>query len=134
LKAAFLKIIFFGLVSLYVFATIGVSVFSHYCGGELENVSVFTKTSSCCGDDESDEAMESGCCKDEITHIAFKENFTFYTIVKDCKAAVSELFNPVTGFSDPVLQDNGIACKTIKWFHPPDLVQDQLVACSVLRI
>jgi hypothetical protein len=134
LKQGIYKISIVLVVCIYVFSTIGISVFSHYCGDELEKVSFFTKTNSCCGDDESDEAMESGCCKDELTHIAFKEDFTFYTLIKDCKAPVNALFNIIIGFSDPALQNKSIAYTTSKWFHPPDLVQDHLVACSVIRI
>lgn len=119
-------------VCIYVFSTIGVSVFSHYCGGELEKVSFFTKTNSCCGD-ESDEAMESGCCKNEVSHIAFKEDFTFYTLIKDCKAPVNALFNVIPGFSKPVLKSNCAVYSTSKWV-PPDLVQNHLVACSVIRV
>lgn len=47
----------------YLLMHIGVPVFKHYCGGELESISVFVKEASCCGEEEDE---PSDCCKDEV--------------------------------------------------------------------
>lgn len=121
-------------VCIYVFSTIGISVISHYCGGELEKVSLFSKPTSCCGEDEQTD-MDDGCCKNETTHIAFQEDFTFYTLVSDCKAPVNQLFilepNSVY-FSKQIIIESD--CLTNNKDHPPNLVQQKIVSTSVLLI
>lgn len=132
MKAAFLKIFFFGLVSMYVFSTVGVRVVAHYCGGQLEKISLFSKPSSCCGGEE-DEA--NGCCENDAKHVIFQSSFTFYTLVQDCKAAMVQLFIVNPSFIQisypPVAQSQFIAGKKD---HPPNLVQDDVVRFSVIRI
>ena len=121
-------------MSLYVFSTVGVRVIAHYCGGELEKVSLFSKPSSCCGEEE-DEAETDGCCENDAKHITLKSDFTFYTIVQDCKAAIVQLFILEPSFihiSYPLVsQSQFIAGKKN---HPPNLVQDTIVSFSVIRI
>lgn len=126
--------IFISLVAItYVFSTIGVSVISHYCGGELEEVAVFSKPTSCCGGEEED--MEDGCCKNEVTHVSFQKDFTFYQLIKDCKAPVLDL--AIFNFEYSIFDFNGTVDSFIfvnKEFPPPNLVQQDIVSTSVLRI
>lgn len=121
-------------VLIYVMSTVGVSVFSHYCGGELEKVTLFSKTKSCCG--EEDEAdMEEGCCKNESVHLAFQKDFTFYTVAKNIKAPVNQLF--ILSSSINHLTALNLVNRSFfhyKKVHPPDLVQQDLISCSVIRI
>jgi hypothetical protein len=117
-----------------VFSTIGVSVISHYCGGELEKVSLFSKPTSCCGEEEETD-MEDGCCKNETTHISFQQDFTFYTLVADCKATVNQLFIVEPGsvnFSKQIIAEFGRLVN--KKTHPPNLVQHDIVSTSVILI
>ncbi|MBC7693921.1 MAG: hypothetical protein H7141_00595 [Burkholderiales bacterium] len=127
--------IFISIVAIiYVLSTIGVSVFSHYCGGELEKVTLFSKTKSCCGNEEETD-IEDGCCKNEIVHVAFQKDFTFYTLANNIKAPVSQLFIVVSSINnllDP--QSANTLFFNHKKVHPPDLVQQELVSCSVIRI
>ena len=133
LKTKLFKI-FISLIAItYVFSTIGVSVISHYCGGELEEVALFSKPTSCCGEDESD--MEDGCCKNEITHVSFHKDFTFYQLIKDCKAPVLVLaiFNPKNSLFN-FNNTNESLISVNKEFPPPKLVQSEIVSCSVIRV
>lgn len=115
-----------------MFTTVGVCVIAHYCGGELEKVSLFSKPSSCC-DGEDTEADD--CCANDSKHVSFQKDFTFNTLVKSIKAPVNELFVIQPDF-------NVIFYKThIAYFlsidekvHPPNLVQRDIVECSVIRI
>lgn len=126
--------IFIALVTItYVFSNIGVSVISHYCGGELENVAIFSKPDSCCGEDE--EEMEEGCCKDEITHVAFQKDFIFTHFIKECKTpvlvlAIFSFQNSSFNFNLP----NEVSISFTKEEPPPNLVQRDIVSVSVLRI
>lgn len=117
---------------MYVFATVGVRVIAHYCGGELEKVSLFTKPTSCCGEEESD---MSDCCKNDTKHVSLQSDFTFFKLISHCKATETNLFLvkptylcsaliafPQTVFS---IQDKA---------HPPNRVQDDIVSFSVIRI
>lgn len=118
----------------YVFSTIGVSVISHYCGGELEEVAVFSKPTSCCGGEE-EEDMEDGCCKNEISHVSFQKDFTFYQLIKDCKVPVLALV--IFDFQYSIFDFNGTDDSLIsfnKEFQPPKLVQSDIISTSVLRI
>jgi hypothetical protein len=117
-------------VSIYVFSTIGISVFTHYCGDEIESISYLTKAKSCCGDE--DEAMD--CCKDEVTHFSLKSDFTFYTLVKKQQIVFLQLFySPVS----EIYHTNNV---TIAQFcdkdkpRPPNLIQSKMINVSNLRI
>jgi hypothetical protein len=117
-----------------VFSTIGVSVISHYCGGELEKVSLFSKPTSCCGEEE-DTDIEDGCCKNETTHVFFKEDFTFQTLTSDSKPPVNQLFvlEPSSIFHWKQIISESVFLFNKKT-HPPNLVQHDIVATSVLLI
>ncbi len=133
MKKNFSKIFIAFVAIIYVLSTVGVSVFSHYCGGELEEVALFSKPTSCCGEDESD--MEDGCCKNEISHVAFQKDFTFYQLIKNCKAPVFVL--AIFNFQNSVFNFNPLAEPLIAVnveFPPPKLIQSEIVSCSVLRI
>ncbi len=116
-----------------MFSTIGVSVISHYCGGELEEVALFSKPTSCCGEDESE--MEDGCCKNELVHVSFQKDFTFYTLVNSIKAPIHALFIVRTDFILTPLKSFIADFLSIdKKVHPPNLVQHDIVECSVIRV
>ncbi len=134
MKFRLFKILIAFVAVTYVFSTIGVSVISHYCGGELEEVSLFTKPGSCCGGEE-EEDMEDGCCKNEITHVSFQKDFTYFQLVKDCKVPVIELplFNFQTSWFD-FNKVSGSFISVVKEYPPPNLVQQDIVSVSVLRI
>lgn len=126
--------IFITLVAItYVFSTIGISVISHYCGGELEGVSFFTKPDSCCGGDEED--MEEGCCTNKVNHVVFQKDFTYYHLVSDCKIPVLQLsiFDfQCLFFNDRIITSSIFSFQ--KEYPPPNLVQQDIVSVSVLRI
>jgi hypothetical protein len=57
-------------VSIYLVNNIGLPVYYHYCGGELESVSALFKAGGCCG--EAGEDQDSDCCKNETKIISQK--------------------------------------------------------------
>jgi hypothetical protein len=117
----------------YVFSNIGVSVISHYCGGELEEVALFSKPTSCCGEEE--EMMEDGCCKNETAHVSFQKDFTFSQLIKDVKAPelVLAIFNFQSLVFNLVHPNTSLVNSNIE-FQPPKLVQSNIVSCSVIRV
>ena len=117
----------------YVFSTFGISAISHYCGGELQEVAFFTTPDSCCGDEPVE---DDGCCKNEEEHVSFHSDFVFATLHKDIKAPVillplisENLISKLSGLSF-AFEKNAIE----KQFPPPDLVQQDIISVSVLRI
>lgn len=118
-----------------MFSTVGVSVISHYCGGELEKVSLFTKSTSCCGGEEDESSEEGGCCKNETVHVSFQKDFTFYTLIKELKAPVNQLFIVSLAregaFSYPLVKTNIYSSKKD---DPPNLIQRDIISVSVIRI
>ncbi|MES2515308.1 MAG: hypothetical protein V4580_14240 [Bacteroidota bacterium] len=132
MKSLFFKIVFFSLVSVYVFTTVGVCVIAHYCGGELEKVSLFSKTTSCC-DGEDNETDD--CCKDEGKHVTFQSDFTFYKLIHDCKASVNDLFMLLPSSLHFSLEKDYVSFfSTDQKVHPPNLVQHEIVDSSVIRV
>jgi len=135
LKKNFSKIFIAFVAIIYVLSTVGVSVFSHYCGGELEKVTLFSKTKSCCGDQEESDMGEDGCCKNELVHVSFQKDFTFYTLVNSIKAPIHELFIIKPDFNmAPLTSATAIFLSIDKKVHPPNLVQQDIVESSVIRI
>jgi hypothetical protein len=115
-----------------VFTTVGVCVIAHYCDGELEKVSLFSKTTSCC--DGEDQEMDD-CCKDEGKHVTFQSDFTFYKLVHDCKASVNDLFVLLPSSLHFSLEKDYVSFFSIdQKVHPPSLVQHEIVDSSVIRV
>lgn len=115
-----------------MFSTVGVCVIAHYCGGELEKVSLFSKPSSCC--DGEDEETDD-CCQNDVKHVVFQQDFTFQNIVTDCKAFSLDLFIIEPHSFNLVFQNKiGQQFLSYRKFHPPNLVQQDIVSQSVIRI
>lgn len=135
MKKLLFKIFFSLIVVTYMFSTVGLRLVAHYCGGSLEKVALFSKPSSCCSGEEQ-ESDTDDCCKNDSRHVVFQKDFTFHTIVSDCKVPVQQLFlierNHLYDISfASQAYDNFQLSKKIP---PPNLVQDAIVSSSVLRI
>ena len=126
------KTLFFTITLVYVFAITGVCVVSHYCGGELMEVSVFNEPENCCGDEEE----ENDCCKNESVHVSFQNDFTFSAFIKGIKQPLDFIntngFNQLSylnfDYVNPVKLNSQIE------YPPPDLVQKEMIAVSNIRI
>ncbi|MEO6302638.1 MAG: hypothetical protein ABIP51_05660 [Bacteroidia bacterium] len=123
-------------VTTYVISAVGIPVFLHYCGGELEKVNYVVKGTSCCGGEEDDsEPMDEGCCKDENVVIKNNPDFTLkqfnnYDLVK----TYIDLFHIDLPFSGTPFQSN-ISFNLVSVNSPPKKIQNTLViSTSVLRI
>jgi hypothetical protein len=122
-------------VASYVVSAIGIPIYLHYCGGELEKINYVVKGTSCCGEEEDSEPMDEGCCKDE--NIVLKNNpdftlkqFNNYALIK----TVSEIFYISLPFYYSPLIKN-MESNTLSIEAPPPKLQASLViSTSVLRI
>lgn len=115
-----------------MFTTVGVCVIAHYCGGELEKVSLFSKPSSCC---DGEDTETDDCCKNDSKHVTFQSDFTFYKIVHNYKASVTELFVLLPSSFHFIVEKNYFSFFSIdQKGHPPNLMQDEIVSTSVIKI
>ncbi len=120
-------------IFIYLLTAIGIPVFQHYCGGELEDVSVYTKVNSCCGDDEA--AAESDCCHNEVQVAKFDAQSSFKTTARlqTAPAFICNFLVPT-----PVILDtfSNAASNTIvkSDLEPPPLLHQTIIDTAVLRI
>lgn len=120
------------MVAVYLTTAIGVPVYIHYCGGELEKVSFLVKTNTCCGEEEED--MEPGCCANENTVARYSPDFTV-------KKAIDSNFN-IADFNlftvAPLLFELKIESASVfvskYFFPPPDILHSNIIQTTFLRI
>lgn len=125
---------FFSLLVLaYITSNIGVFVYYHYCGGELEKISA-VKVRSCCGGMDGKDG-DNDCCKNESRHLSLKPEFSpAKSLQPSFSLPVQDLFTLVsfhTAFSQ-------LHVSTAPLFyvdaHPPDPIGMAMVQTSVFRI
>ncbi len=119
-------------VSAYLITVIGVPVYLHYCGGELETINYLVKADSCCGGEEED-TSDNGCCEDE--GLVLKSNVDFTIKDKD-NFNIVDLFPTFSFITLPYLQSTISQPLFIvkKQEPPPPKLQEKIVSISVLRI
>jgi hypothetical protein len=121
------------MIAVYVSTAIGIPVYMHYCGGELEQVSFVVKSNSCCGGEEED--MDEGCCANENTFARFAPDFTVKKINNgtEIKVPSVDLFFSVLAVTNSELILN--ECFALdQIFPPPKLLQSKIIQIAVLRI
>ena len=132
----FNKYLFGIVVTAYVVMVIGIPVYFHYCGGELEKINYVMRGDSCCGGEEDDSAAEdNGCCKDESLVLKNNTDFTLkhpdnHHLVK----LFSQLFYLNLPFSQVIVRENPFLAFSGRQFPPPKLQNDLIISTSVLRI
>jgi hypothetical protein len=120
------------MVVVYVTTAIGIPVYKHYCGGELEKVSFLIKSNSCCGGEESD--MGDGCCANENAFAQCAPDFTFTKAIgSDFQITDFNLFIAEIPFFNSKIEPVSIV--TSKYFFPPpDLLHSNIIRTTFLRI
>jgi len=125
----------FGLVvTAYVVSAIGIPVFLHYCGGELENVNYVLKGTTCCGEEEDSKPMDDGCCKDEKLVIKNTTDFTLKQINNDLVKSFCQLFYVSNSFFEGILTTDQKFNAHFIESPPPKLQASLIISTSVLRI
>ncbi len=120
------------MVGTYLTTAIGVPVYMHYCGGELEKVSYLVKSKGCCGSDE-DSGM-AGCCQDESIVARCAPDFTFKKVVdSNFQIANFNLFMVTIPFFDVRIEHVSIIPSKY-FFPPPELQHCDLIRTTFLKI
>jgi len=120
------------MVGVYLTTAIGIPVYMHYCGGELEQVSFVVKSNGCCGGDEED--MDPGCCATENTFARCAPDFTFDKS-NDSKFQPVDLnlFSAIIPFFEVRIEPVSIT-RSKYFFPPPDLLHSNIIRTTFLRI
>lgn len=119
-------------VLVYLFSTVGISFVSHYCGGELQEISVYVSPDNCCGEEEPE---DDGCCHNETDHVMLLQDVMYSAGDISIKQPVSELFLSVTGFVSDQLQFTQSSLSVLFYdIPPPDVLRENLISTTVLRI
>jgi hypothetical protein len=131
-----LKKYLFGLVvATYLLSAVGIPIYLHYCGGELEKINVVIKSESCCDGEEDDTDVGSDCCKDENIFIQNTTDFTFKqsthgSFIKNC----SQLFYlPLLFTASAPAEPAALAIGHLE-LPPPKLQNSLVISTSVIRI
>jgi hypothetical protein len=113
---------------------LGIPVYFHYCGGELEKVDFVTKGKSCCDDQESDAPEENdGCCKDETLVLQSAKDALVKKDERVFKQSSILLFALIPDFNQAGLL-SGPVTKNITVANPALLYQQKLISTFLLRI
>jgi hypothetical protein len=117
---------------LYLAAAVGIPVFQHYCGGELENVSAYTKPDSCCGDEENE---PSDCCHNEIQVAKLDAQSSHKTTARlqTVPSFISNFLIPQIVSTDS-FQSVSITTIARADTSPPPLLHKNIIDTAVLRI
>jgi hypothetical protein len=126
------KYFFAFFVAVYLFSAIGVPVYLHYCGGELEEVSYLVKSNGCCGEEESDET--SDCCHNEDVYLKKTTDFSLNILHFDFSKTIiqSIILTPFIQHLSFNIQHSTFIINN--QLPPPKLCQQALLDCSVLKI
>lgn len=123
----------FGLmVVMYLTTAIGIPVYMHYCGGELEKVSYLIKTNGCCGSEDEEDMGD--CCQDENTVARYAPDFTTRKVVdSDFQITDLHLFTISTLTIDVKAVIKPVFVS--KYFYPPpDILHNNIIRTTFLRI
>ena len=121
---------FAALVVTYFLTVVGMPVYMHYCGGEVEEVSYLVNDNGCCGDEMP---ADNDCCHDEGLVISNKVDFTLKGFSAQFHQPVTDLFYLLPGKWVPVTKEispGGIA----RVDTSPPFQNSTLAEVIVLRI
>lgn len=120
------------MVVVYLVTAIGIPVYMHYCGGELEKISFLVEAPGCCEGEEPGDS--DGCCNNENTVARYSPDFTVKKVMdSNFNIADIDLFTLA-----PVLFDlniEKISVTVSKYFiPPPDILHRDIIRTTFLRI
>ncbi len=121
------------MVVVYLTTAIGIPVYMHYCGGELEKISYLVKSKGCCGSEEEDDDMND-CCQDENVTARYAPDFTTKKVV-DSNFQISDLNLFFVPASICDLKTEIAETFISKYFFPPpDILHSNIIRTTFLRI
>lgn len=130
------KYLFGIVVAAYIVMTVGIPVYLHYCGGELETVNYVVKGDGCCGGQDEQDETDGGCCKNENLLI---KNSTDFTLKELNQYKVPNVFGhicfhtlqPLNTITVNVITEQ---CVDKNFLPPPKLYSGRIISTSVIRI
>jgi hypothetical protein len=86
--------LFAALVFSYFLTVVGLPVYMHYCGGQVEEISYVVNSNGCCGDEVP---ADNDCCHDEGLVLSCKVDFTIKDFSPVINTTVTDLFYLLPG-------------------------------------
>lgn len=122
------KYFFATLVAVYLLTVVGMPVYLHYCGGEVEDISYLVETNGCCGDEEP----QNDCCRNEGYVLQNNSDFT----IKDLQPHFIKTVTQVFVLPRPLILIEPQTTVFASYSHhfPPPWQNSLLAGITVLRI
>ena len=117
------KAISISLCLIFLVSVMGMTLNAHYCGSNLKSVSL-VKQGCCCGDEQ-----ENDCCKNEVTYIKIKDDFSVSTQIKFHKQVVYLTIIDQTSIDPPKTDSNTFDTPYYSIKHSQDR---KILFCSLL--
>ncbi len=128
MQASFSKYFFSTLVGIYLLTSVGLPVYLHYCGGEVEEVSYLVESNGCCGE----EVPDNDCCRNEGIVLQNTVDFTLKSFNADLVKTVTDLFFLPKVFT--FVQTSTVLLAVDQKLSPPPWQHGLLPDITVLRI
>lgn len=129
------KYLFALTVITYLVTSAGVPIYLHYCGGELEQVNYVIKSDGCCGDEESTDAENDSCCRNESLLLVNSSDFVLKVaddaLTSALSSGVAILLPWSVSFPD---RTDLCYCCLISIFDQPPCEQQLTINSTVFRI
>lgn len=75
---------------MYAIAVMGFTLSVHYCGAQVNSVTIGTQPKKCCCETNGKEAKDDGCCSNKVITAKVTDNHTPGSQVKGASPAVSD--------------------------------------------
>lgn len=107
----------------YLVLASGLSISLHYCGGEVESVSLFSADNEegCCGTEEK----SKGCCQEKVAFLKVKDSHFSGSGLKVLNSSVKSIPAPVFNQLFEI-QNAGIIYSILNYHAPPVLYDNPI--------
>jgi hypothetical protein len=130
LKELLHKYLFGALVAAYVITSVGIPVYFHYCGGELQKIDYVIKASGCC---DGEEEQTSDCCQNEQKYLS---NHPDFTLKNPDQLDVIKIFVQLCAITvnfKPITENTLASFSHLQYLRPPTEAR-AAISITVLRI
>ncbi|POY36124.1 hypothetical protein C3K47_13085 [Solitalea longa] len=114
----------------FLLNTIGVGVYTHYCGTTMQDTSIAVKPECCCskGDDDKDSSVpEDDCCRNDVKIVKIEDSYLSLAHAETVKLFPVQLFLVAFHFT----LDAQLAPETLVSFN---LKSPPLRSCSIRHL
>lgn len=121
------------LAFVFLFATTGITIYSHYCGGNLVEQSVYFKTEGCCNG-------SCNCCHTDVKSVKVTDNFLSEKLDLNFSKIISKLLDinkytlEIATFISNSFSSKSTVYEVIIWLLHPLLPAEKTSILCVFRL